>query len=212
MTTWNWRDFLTQWSHELLVCEDIAATVAPEAAKSGWFGYPPATEAEIAGAEARLGVRLPPSYRAFLATTNGWREAGFFIHKLWPVQEIEWYAARHQDLINAWMSGASYYGPAPPVPDEDYFVYGDEQAALRDEYLQTALEISEDTGDGVCLLNPQVVFPDGEWEAWFFAHWIPGAHRYRSFSDLMQAERESFLYIRAENYTRAGSTYQRNRP
>jgi len=155
---------------------------------------------------------LPPSYRAFLATTNGWREAGFFIHRLWPVQEIGWYAARHQDLIDAWMSGAEYYGPPPPVPDEEYFVYGDQQAALRDEYLQTALEISEDTGDGVCLLNPKVVFPDGEWEAWFFAHWIPGAHRYRSFWDLMQAERERFLYIRAHNYMRAGSTYQRKRP
>jgi hypothetical protein len=155
---------------------------------------------------------LPPSYRAFLVTTNGWCDAGFFIHKLWPVQEIEWYAARHQDLIDAWMSGVSYYGPAPPVSDEEYFVYGDQQAALRDEYLQTALEISEDTGDGVCLLNPKVVFPDREWEAWFFAHWIPGAHRYRSFWDLMQAERASFLYIRAHNYTRAGSIYQRKRP
>jgi hypothetical protein len=98
------------------------------------------------------------------------------------------------------------------VPDEEYFVYGDRQAAQRDEYLQTALEISEDTGDGVCLLNSKVVFPDGEWEAWFFAHWIPGAHRYRSFWDLMQAERESFLYVHAHNYTRTRSTYQRKRP
>jgi hypothetical protein len=97
------------------------------------------------------------------------------------------------------------------VPDAEYFDYDETQAALRDEYLQTALEISEDTGDGVCLLNPQVVFPDGEWEAWFFAHWIPGAHRYRSFWDLMQAERQGFLYVRAHNYTRAGSIYRRKR-
>jgi hypothetical protein len=193
----------------LLACEDIAASVESQVGESGWLGYLPAGEAEIAGAEARLGVRLPPSYRAFLATTDGWRAAGFFIHRLWPVQEIEWYAARHQDLIDAWMAGASYYGLAPPVPDEEYFVYGDEQAALRDEYLQTALEISEDTGDGVCLLNSKVVFPDGEWEAWFFAHWIPGAHRYRSFWDLMQAERQGFLYVRAHNYTRDGSIYRR---
>jgi hypothetical protein len=212
MAALNWRDFLTQWSRELLACEDIAASVESQVGESGWLGYLPAGEAEIAGAEARLGVRLPPSYRAFLATTDGWRAAGFFIHRLWPVQEIEWYAARHQDLIDAWMAGASYYGLAPPVPDAEYFVYDDTQAALRDEYLQTALEISEDTGDGVCLLNPKVVFPDGEWEAWFFAHWIPGAHRYRSFWDLMQAERESFLYVHAHNYTRTRSTYQRKRP
>ena len=211
MATFDWRDFLTEWSRELLACADIAAVVGPEVARSGWLGHPPAGEVEIAAAEARLGARLPPSYRAFLATTNGWREAGFFIHRLWPVQEIAWYAARHQDLIDAWMGGASYCGPAPPVPDAEYFVYDDTQTALRDEYLQTALEISEDTGDGVCLLNPQVVFPDGEWEAWFFAHWIPGAHRYRSFWDLMQDERQGFLYVRAHNYTRDGSIYRRKR-
>jgi hypothetical protein len=209
MAAFNWGDFLTEWSRELLACEDIAAAVAPEAVESGWLGYPPAGEAAIAAVEARLDARLPPSFRAFLATTNGWREAGFFIHRLWPVQEIAWYAARHQDLIDAWMAGATYYGPAPPVPDEEYFVYGDRQAAQRDEYLQTALEISEDTGDGVCLLNPKVIFPDGEWEAWFFAHWIPGAHRYRSFWDLMRAERESFLYVREQSYTRHGSRYRR---
>jgi cell wall assembly regulator SMI1 len=30
-----------------------------------------ASEAEIAALEARLGVQLPPSYRAFLAISNG---------------------------------------------------------------------------------------------------------------------------------------------
>jgi hypothetical protein len=33
--------------------------------------------------------------------------------------------------------------------------------------------------------------PDGEWEALYFAHWIPGAERYSSFWELMQAEREA---------------------
>jgi hypothetical protein len=42
------------------------------------------------------------------------------------------------------------------------------------------------------LLNPNIVTPDGEWEALYFAHWIPGADRYPSFWELMQAEREAF--------------------
>jgi proline dehydrogenase len=33
-----------------------------------------------------------------------------------------------------------------------------------------------------------VVWPDGEWETWFFANWLPGATRYRSFADWMQHE------------------------
>ena len=63
------------------------------------------------------------------------------------------------------------------------------------EYLQTALEIS-DVGDaGIYLLNPQVVTEEGEWETWFFANWLPGATRYRSFQELMEAEYQNFLTL-----------------
>ncbi|MER6977287.1 hypothetical protein [Streptomyces carpinensis] len=44
----------------------------------------------------------------------------------------------------------------------------------------------------VYLLNPCVVTSDGEWEAWYLAHWLPGAVRYRSFWDLMNDEYKSF--------------------
>jgi len=43
---------------------------------SGWLGFPGATEAETAAAEAHLGVTLPPSYRAFLRVSNGWHRPG----------------------------------------------------------------------------------------------------------------------------------------
>jgi hypothetical protein len=38
-----------------------------------------------------------------------------------------------------------------------------------------------------------VVWPDGEWEAWFFANWLPGATRYRSFADWMRQELDQLL-------------------
>ena len=63
---------------------------------------------------------------------------------------------------------------------------------LRSEYLATALDISEETGNGMYLLNPRIVTPDGEWEAWFWAAWLPGANRHRSFQEMMVAERQSF--------------------
>ena len=81
------------------------------------------------------------------------------------------------------------------VSDEKYLVYGEEQEQdiMRVEYLQTALEIS-DTGDAaILLLNPQILTMEGEWEAWFFASWLPGAKRYPSFWDMMQSEHQSFL-------------------
>jgi hypothetical protein len=62
--------------------------------------------------------------------------------------------------------------------------------------LRTALEISDWGDSAICLLNPQVVTPEGDWEAWFFANWLPGANRYRSFWELMQAEYAGFLELR----------------
>ena len=50
-----------------------------------------------------------------------------------------------------------------------------------------------DVGDGVYLLNPEAVTPDGEWEAWFFANWVPGARRYPSFAHLMRDEYLTFV-------------------
>lgn len=206
MSVFNWREFLTNWTKQLLEFDaNLASEYPTEARETGWLGYSGATEEQIQAAEKRLNVKLPNSYREFLKATNGWQEAGLFIHKLWSVEEIEWYASRHQDLIDAWIAGrSSGFGLAAleEVPDREYFVYGSEQNpyVLRDEYLQTALEIADDdySGDGVCLLNPKVVFNDGEWEAWFFAAWIPGARRYKSFKEMLLGEYQIFLDVVAQ--------------
>lgn len=81
----------------------------------------------------------------------------------------------------------------------EYFVYGEEQDCvyLRREYLQTALEINSDSGDGdIYLLNPQIITADGEWEAWHFGNKLPGAIRYRSFYEMMQqaVNQGAFVY------------------
>jgi SMI1/KNR4 family protein SUKH-1 len=192
---------MTRWNAALLADEEIRAQLPPEAIAAGWMGYPGATEEQIAALESRLGATLPPSYRAFLAFSNGWRATGHFIPAIWSTEEVEWFAVRNQDAIDAWLEGERYGGPLPPVPDEDYLSYGADGAAdgaMRSEYLQSALEISdrEIAGTTVYLLNPQIVTPEGEWEAWFFAHWIPGATRYRSFWKLMVAEHAGYLALR----------------
>jgi hypothetical protein len=50
---------------------DQAEGIAPEAPNRRI--YPPASPADVAAAERRLGVSLPPSYRAFLMRHNGWK-------------------------------------------------------------------------------------------------------------------------------------------
>lgn len=147
----------------------------------------------LATAEQRLGSRLPPSYRSFLECTNGLRQPKPFLPSrggdFWPVQDLDWFRTRNGEWIDA-------YTEAPyEVPDSLYFVYGAQQDCVqfRAEYLRDCLEISHDGDSAVCLLNPRIIGTDGEWEAWFFANWYPGAARYRSFAELMHAHYDSFL-------------------
>ena len=192
VTAFDWHGFLQEWNDEILRSrsladrhrhfpdDDLATAVA-----SGWLGYPGATPDDIARTEARLGTTLPPSYRTFLMTSNGWWHPSDFVPKLWSTHEIEWLRVRHRPGIDAWREGAEYGGEPLVIPDEEYFVYGEQQdpTTIRREYLETALDISavELAGTAMYVLNPRVVAPPGEWEAWFWAHWLPGAVRHRSF-------------------------------
>ncbi len=195
MASFDWQGLMDRWNQDLLSCPSIVATLSPAIVASGWLGYAPATGEEIWRAERRLKVSLPPSYRQFLETTNGWRTLGRWVGRLWSADEVDWYRVREQDTIDAWIEGERSQGGPDVVPDEEYYVYGPAQLpeTMRSAYLSTALQVSEVGNDnGVYLLNPEVVTPDGEWEAWFFAPWLPGADRYRSFWDLMNAEHGLF--------------------
>lgn len=207
MNTFNWEIFLRRWSQELLKSvNNDQQQLSQEVIKAGWLGYPGATKEQIICAETRLGTTLPPSYREFLKVSNGWRQTTPFIHKLWSTEEIEWFSRKRPDWIDSFVKRyeddyIDILEPqlrTPSISDEEYFVYGDAQdcSNLRVEYLQTALEISDIGDSAIYLLNPQIITADGEWEAWFFCDWLPGADRYRSFREMMQAEYENFLELR----------------
>jgi len=207
MSTFNWESFLRRWSQELLESmKDEQQQLPPAVIESGWLGYPGATEEQISHAEYRLGRTLPPSYREFLKVTNGWRHTTPFIYKLWSTEEIEWFAIRRREWIDSFVEGfitgyinsENRLSSLPSISDAEYFIYGDVQdcSKLRLEYLETVLEISDIGDSAIYLLNPQVITPDGEWEAWFFGNWLPGADRYRSFWEMMQAEYINFLELR----------------
>ncbi|MEW5871229.1 MAG: SMI1/KNR4 family protein [Chloroflexota bacterium] len=191
MPTAEWQSLLKHWS-QIVLSSGLANAFPQDAQASGWIGYAGATNAEIQAAEARLQTKLPLSYREFLQTSNGWRMTGPFTGRVWSVQEIEWLKVRRSNLVEDYLLGASLFGPPQPVPDQEYFIYGESQDSItaRLEYLPACLEISDlDPGDGsLYLLNPRIITPDGEWEAWYLAPWLPGATRYPSFWELMQAE------------------------
>lgn len=191
----DWRPFLEAYSQELLKNDGIRSSVPDEVLASRWMGYPGASEDQIAEREKKLGIRLPPSYREFLKVSNGWRHPGFFVYELYPVEKTDWFRARNQSWIRAYTFFRPLFLRRPSIPDHEYFMYGSKQdpARFRAEYLHNTLEISSEGDSAIYLLNPEVVFPDGEWESWFFANWLPGASRYRSFGEMMRAEREDFL-------------------
>ena len=212
MSTFDWESFLRQWSQELIESlQEERYRLPLEVIDSNWLGYPGATEEQINRAETRLKVRLPPSYREFLKVSNGWRQTTPFIERLWSTEELEWFSLRHQAWIDNFISGyltINYRNVTangsedrriiPFISDAEYFTYGETQdcSKLRLEYLQTVLEISQEGDSAIYLLNPQVVNAEGEWEAWFFANWLPGADRYPSFYEMMQAEYINFLELR----------------
>lgn len=200
MSSFEWRSYLKKVSRDLLKDVAIREALPDDVISSGWMGYDGATESQIAALEKRLRRPLPPSYRSFLTESNGWRNCGCFIDKLWPCSKVAWFRKRNQEWIEAYVEPWEDSGK-PDVSDEEYFVYGDKQNSckIRVEYLQTALEVSDCGDSAIVLLNPKVITEDGEWEAWLFANWLPGATRYRSFRELMQAEHKTFLRLQKEN-------------
>jgi SMI1 / KNR4 family (SUKH-1) len=188
MTSTEWRTFLEEFSRELLAPESIRRGLPEAVIATGWMGFEPASEAQIVTLETRLCVRLPPSYRTFLGVTNGWRATGPFIHRLWSTDDVTWFRERSQDWIDA------YVQPwREMVQDLDQEELDD---AENPEHLQTALEVSDRGDSAIYLLIPDLVTSDGEWEAWDFANWHPGAVRYPSFTELMRNARDGFMSLR----------------
>ncbi len=151
------------------------------------LGFQPAGKAAIAAAEDRLKQALPPSYKQFLAHSDGWLAEAF---RLAAVEELKPFELAAPDLADTWPED-----PPGGIPDADYFVYGPAQrkGQLRHAYVLDAQAISVPIGsrNEWCLLNPHIVFADGEWETWLYSRAIPGALRFRSFAGLFE-----FLYKR----------------
>jgi hypothetical protein len=184
----DWISLLSPWSEELLSTK-LAALIELPPNSTNWLGFAGASDDDIAGLERRLGLELPPSYRTFLKITDGWRRTTPFIARIRPAAEVTFFRQENEQWVEV------YQQLPAPRSKKQYFVYSDDGASdYRSKHLQSAIQIS-DVDDGVYLLNPEVVTPDGEWEAWFFANWIPGAKRFPSFAHLMLAEYRTFARL-----------------
>ena len=181
-----WWDTLAGISTGLLAVDSNRVRLEDAIVRSGWLGRPPAADEEIAQLEERLGTRLPPSFRDYLRVSNGWLLGPDYPDRWFGTDEIGWFRDIEPQYVEIWTE--EIY----PVSDEQYFVYGPEQDTvwIRREYLPSCLQVAENVDGYLYLLNPEVVNPQGEWEAWVMGSKLAGAIRYRTWKELVAAEAE----------------------
>ena len=144
----------------------------------------------VADLEARLGATLPPSYREHvLRHPPGYRRSVEGPSSddgpppLLSLEEIDHFATLEADWLAAFIGGYELGGPGHASGRDD----PRDPATFRIDELGGTLVISAVVDDRVLLLNPARLGRDGEWEAWDFATWYPGAYRYPSFGALLHA-------------------------
>jgi hypothetical protein len=171
MSDLEWPSFLSDWSAAAGAGQPPRAGAVPEA---------------LDALERRLKASIPTDYLAFLRASDGWDDpSGHPLNHIRGSAEVKPVASEDPDLFATW-------GRAPKsrLSDGVYFSYTDAAATeyrpsqMRYGFVLCGGERSRE-GDAVVLLNPQVVWPDGCWEVWLVANWLPGVKRYRDFTSLM---------------------------
>ncbi|MFF5935617.1 SMI1/KNR4 family protein [Streptomyces sp. NPDC012508] len=182
--SFNWQEFLGRWQQEWVPRADADEGDDEDEDEHGGTGFgsparPAAEEAAIAAAEERLGRRLPPSYREFLAVSDGWHvdePAG--VYQLGGVADIDWFG----DPFDMTPMYEESLGNDPR--EEDVLLAGMWRRALR---LETDSDMSH------ALLDPGDTDQDGEWALYVYRGWSGEfPQRYPSFRAYMQAKYRGF--------------------
>jgi hypothetical protein len=188
----NWKDFLKDVSKTVIENGDLRDQFKNEI-ESNWLGFDGVSDEKIKIHENRLKAILPPSYKEFLKTTNGFKQLNCFVWDILPLEKIDWLRNFDESFYEQY---STEFYETFNANDEEYFIYGEEQKTtdFRSEYLIKSLTVSDWGDSAMVLLNPEVKFGD-EWEAWMFAIWHLGPIRYKSFEELMKEEHSSYLEL-----------------
>lgn len=142
--------------------------------------------------EKRLGIRLPKSYRDFLAVYStrlkGAQSADDrrFPTGLYAPEDVRWLKDVDPQLIRIYQQVAAQNGGR--VSDTDYYRYGVDQdsAPGRPEYLDRAIVLGKHGRDSeeYILMYPDSQTKDGEYEVALL--WHAGEFRAPSFAEAMR--------------------------
>jgi hypothetical protein len=181
---------LAKWDERVLREVSRFDTLVPEIEQRGTVLREPATAEQLAGAEERLGVRLPPSYRAFLLVSNGAHASALGAervyagradrHGLLPVEEVSYAVDADAETVELWtrlereeeeLDGA----PRPDLPPRPR----ESREATRFARLRDGLLVSRPSETNRMVLVPRPGVE--EWELWAMHH--SGASVALSFGD-----------------------------
>jgi hypothetical protein len=124
-----------------------------------------ATAEDIAAAEDRLRIQLPPSYKAFLRVSNGWTEMGNAqVGELLSTDKIDWLSSYKPEWIEI-------YGGNDISHEEHLKHQNQSMSRSSGRYLEKCLAISAIGDACITLLCPEVVTSEGEWEFWRLGSW-----------------------------------------
>ncbi|KOV94990.1 cell wall assembly protein [Streptomyces sp. NRRL B-1140] len=191
-TAFDWRSFLLRWSGEWAdsLPEDETRTADDEAAlQARWLGFPPASEERIAAMEQRLGRRMPPSYREFLAVTDGWRHAGGFVWLLAGTESARW----HDDASGLACTFEEYL-------DED----AEPEERREADIWRRGLQLDVESDATYVLMDPEDVDEDGEWAVYTWASWrAEPPERHAGFAAFMLDVYREFHSLRSHGGAQA---------
>ncbi|MCB9457585.1 MAG: SMI1/KNR4 family protein [Anaerolineaceae bacterium] len=189
---YDWTTWLKRWN--TLLIEKLDPDDYPyyepgviQAVRSGWLGSEASSQEQIEELETRLGKVLPPSYRQFLRVSNGFQQPGMLVPRLLSCRDVDWLHVIEKDSFDSWLTWrAQELSRTEQRGDDTRFFL---------QHIESMVVISEKevSGSARYLLNAARAGTDGEWEAYHYAHWRPGAIRFASFWHLMQRELDYLL-------------------
>jgi len=144
----------------------------------------PASAKDLDALAARIGKPLPPSYREFLATTNGMMFEGALNQlNMRRAADVVPLTEREYPLLRGWRA----------MPDAAVPVEPRAGGPLPGAALDHAWVISDERDGDIYLIFPDRASADGEWPVWFLGDKNPGAYGYASFGAMFEREREAAL-------------------
>jgi SMI1 / KNR4 family (SUKH-1) len=155
----------------------------------------PATQEDLDALAKKIGKPLPPSYRAFLAASNGMVFHGALtvvtMHAAAAVEPITKQGI--YPLLALWRAMPDVAVPLDPTAG----------GPLPGAALARAWVLSSVDDLDVYFIFPDLAGPNGEWPVWFFGPKNPGAYGYPSFGEMFLRERPRALSVLDTRIARA---------